>query len=294
MPISLENLWIPLVLLFGIFKGTREILKKKALNFNSGLEILLIYTLFSFVLTLPSVTEAFKITNIWLYAAIALKSFFVFVAWICGITALTKMPLSIYGVLDLSGVLFSTLLAVFIVGEKPTLTVISGMVIVCAGLFLLKFQPKNKRIKSQSKEKIAVKYVILAFCYTLFNSMSGTMDKLFMRNNSVSTNQLQFWFMFFLCVYYITYFVIKKIHVNWKTALKNYRIYIMAILLILGDKALFIANSGASTISVMILLKQISCVVVIIGGRIFFKEKNTLYKLFCAAIIICGIVISTL
>jgi drug/metabolite transporter (DMT)-like permease len=68
----------------------------------------------------------------------------------------------------------------------------------------------------------------------------------------------------------------------------------MALLLILGDKALFIANSGASTVSVMILLKQISCVVVIIGSRIFFKEKNTLYKLFCASIIICGIVISTL
>lgn len=294
MPYITEKLWIPLVLFFGLCKGTREILKKKALEKSSGLEILLVYTVTSFILVFPSAPEAFKITQPLLYLAIAIKSLFVFIGWMCGFAALSKMPVSVYGILDLSGVIFSTLFAVCILGETLTMPVIIGIVLVCLGLYFLKFQPKSKRIVQEKAEKIAVKYIILAFCYTMFNSASGTMDKLLRKEEAVSVNQLQFWFMFFLSLYYILYFLIRRIPVNLKNTLKNYKIYIMSISLVLGDKALFTANAGESTVSVMTLLKQIGCICVIIGGRIFFGEKNTLYKLFCAAIIIAGIVVATL
>lgn len=294
MPFLSEKIWIPLVLFFGLCKGTREILKKKALEKSTGMEILLVYTVTSFILVLPSAPEAFRIETPLLYAAIALKSLFCFIAWICGFAALSKMPVSIYGILDLSGVIFSTTFAVVILGERLSLYIIIGILLVCVGLFLLKFQPKQKSLQSNQGNKIAVKYVILAFCYTMFNSASGTMDKLLRRNESVSVNQLQFWFMFFLSLYYVLYFVVKRIPINLKSTLKNYKIYFMSILLVLGDKALFIANAGDSKVAVMTLLKQIGCICVIIGGRIFFKEKSTLYKLLCAAIIIAGIVIATL
>lgn len=290
MPYISEKFWIPLVLFYGICKGAREILKKKALQKNTVLEILLVYTVTSFILVLPSAPEAFKINSPLLYLAIALKSLFVFIAWICGFAALSKMPLSICGILDLSGVIFSTLFAVCILGESLSLTIIIGILLVCLGLFFLKFQPKNKRI---GQEKIALKYILLSFCYTMFNSASGTMDKLLRAKNTVSVNQLQFWFMFFLSLYYIIYFIVRRIPVNIKSTLKNYKIYIMSLLLILGDKALFIADAGSSKVAVMTLLKQVGCICVIIGGRVFFGEKNMLYKLFCAVIIITGMVVAT-
>lgn len=290
MPYISEKIWIPLVLFYGICKGAREILKKKALQKNTVLEILLVYTVTSFILVIPSAPEAFKINSPLLYLAIALKSLFVFIAWICGFAALSKMPVSICGILDLSGVIFSTLFAVCILGESLSLTIIIGILLVCLGLFFLKFQPKNKRI---GQEKIALKYILLSFCYTMFNSASGTMDKLLRAKNTVSVNQLQFWFMFFLSLYYIIYFIVRRIPVNLKSTLKNYKIYIMSLLLILGDKALFIANAGSSKVAVMTLLKQAGCICVIIGGRVFFGEKNTLYKLFCAVIIITGMVVAT-
>lgn len=290
MPYISEKIWIPLVLFYGICKGAREILKKKALQKNTVLEILLVYTVTSFILVIPSAPEAFKINSPLLYLAIALKSLFVFIAWICGFAALSKMPVSICGILDLSGVIFSTLFAVCILGESLSLTIIIGILLVCLGLFFLKFQPKNKRI---GQEKIALKYILLSFCYTMFNSASGTMDKLLRAKNTVSVNQLQFWFMFFLSLYYIIYFIVRRIPVNLKSTLKNYKIYIMSLLLILGDKALFIANAGSSKVAVMTLLKQAGCICVIIGGRVFFGEKNTMYKLFCAVIIITGMVVAT-
>ena len=64
---------------------------------------------------------------------------------------------------------------------------------------------------------------------------------------------------------------------------------------VVGDKALFIANGmPESKITVMTLIKQSGCLVTILGGRFIFKEKNTAYRLFCAAIIIAGIVLGVL
>ena len=45
-------LWIFLVLLYGILKGVREIVKKKALEKNSTIEVLFMYTFLSFLIVL--------------------------------------------------------------------------------------------------------------------------------------------------------------------------------------------------------------------------------------------------
>ena len=69
----------------------------------------------------------------------------------------------------------------------------------------------------------------------------------------------------------------------------------MSIMLVIGDKALFVANNNPDcTVTLMTLIKQSSCIVVILGGKFIFKEKRILYKLFCAAIIISGIVVAVL
>ncbi|MGN0381246.1 MAG: hypothetical protein ACI4EP_05145, partial [Suilimivivens sp.] len=62
-----------------------------------------------------------------------------------------------------------------------------------------------------------------------------------------------------------------------------------------ADKALFIANGmEQSRITVMTLLKQSGCIVTILAGKFIFKEKNIGYKLFCAAVIVAGIVIGVM
>ena len=67
----------------------------------------------------------------------------------------------------------------------------------------------------------------------------------------------------------------------------------MSVLFVIGDRALFIANSDPnSTVVTMTLIKQCSVLVTIIGGRLMFKEKRTLYKIACALVVIAGIVIA--
>ncbi len=83
--------------------------------------------------------------------------------------------------------------------------------------------------------------------------------------------------------------------VKFKSALKNYWIWILAIMFVIGDRALFIANSmPESRVTVMTLIKQSCCLVTILAGKFIFKEKNITYKLVCALIIIAGIFIAVL
>ncbi len=286
-------LWIALVAVYGICKGTREIFKKFAMKQSSVMETLFIYVALSFVIVLPYAGQAFSLEN-WNYMyLIVIKSFVIFIAWICSFRALSKMPVSLYGVLDLSRILFSTLYGIFLVGETIGYMHIIGLSLVSAGLLLLKFKPFSKN--KSDKEKVDIKTIFIAFSGCALTALSGALDKILMRKGDLTSNQLQFWYMLFLVVFYALYIIFTKTEINLKSALKNKWIYLMSITLVIGDKALFIANNDPNcTVTLMTLIKQISCIVVILGGKFIFKEKRILYKLFCACVIIAGIVVAVL
>ena len=315
--------WIFLVLLYGLLKGGREIAKKKAMDKNSVMEVLFTYTLLSFILVIPQAPKAGGL-EVKFYFLIALKSFCMFLAWICSFHSLKKLPVSVYGILSLSRVLFGTLMGVIFLHEAMGVFQIGGMLLVCGGLLLLKFV--DSRVKhgndikqhgndmeqhevnvslshsmrqSQSSEltpyqpqfnQTSVFFIILAFLSCLFNSFSGFMDKILMKD--ITSSQLQFWYMLFIVFYYIIYILIKRIRLSW-SVIKNGWIWALAIMFVIGDKALFIANGNpASKITIMTLIKQSACLVTIIGGKIFFHEKNIGRKLLCAVIIIAGIILA--
>ena len=141
-------IWIPLVLLYGLLKGGREIAKKKAMTKNSVMEVLFVYTLMSFVFVLPQAGQAGGMETRFFFF-IALKSFVMFLAWIFGFYSLKKMPVSLYGVLSLSRVLFATMSGVIFLHEALSVFQMSGLLIVCAGLLLLRIPPKKQeRLKT--------------------------------------------------------------------------------------------------------------------------------------------------
>lgn len=289
-------LWIWLVLLYGVIKGVREIVKKKSMEKNTILEVLFIYTLLSFLMVVPGAPKAGGVE--WhTMLLIALKSFVIFVAWIFSFKAIKKMPISLYGLLDLSRVIFSTLMGVIFLGELMSFWQVVGLTLVCAGLLLYRYQTGTKRRTDgsmqimESAEKVEWKIVCFALLSCLLNGVSGTMDKVLMR--TLNSTQLQFWYMLFLVLYYLLYIIFTKTRIRLVSALKNYWIWILSILFVIGDKALFIANqSPDSKVTIMTLLKQACCIVTILAGKFLFKEKNIGYKLFCAGVIIAGIVLS--
>ena len=147
-------------------------------------------------------------------------------------------------------------------------------------------------VTNKSDESVKTIYIIFAFLSCILNALSGLMDKILMKD--MNSSQLQFWYMLFMVIYYGIYMIATKTKLS-KDIWKNGWIWLLSILFVMADKALFIANGMAeSQVTVMTLLKQSGCVVTILAGKFIFKEKKAGYKLFCAAIIVIGIVIGVM
>ncbi len=280
-------MWIALVTLYGILKGFRDIIKKKAMEKSSAMEVLFFYTLLSFIFVTPEVKNALSIEDFHNIGFIVIKSVIIFIAWICSFKAIKKLPIGFYGIMDMSRVIFATLLGMFILNETLTMHKGVGMALVLVGLLFVNFGKKG------SSEKIQPAYITLVLISCLCNAVSEMLDKMLMQR--MSSGQLQFWYMFFLLILYLGYMLITRQKIKWKTLFKNYWIIILSVLFVIGDKALFVAcSSKDSTVVAMTLIKQCSVMVTILGGRLVFKEKRTLYKMACAAVIIAGIVFAVL
>ncbi|MBO4626501.1 MAG: EamA family transporter [Lachnospiraceae bacterium] len=328
--------WIACVLLYGVLKGAREIFKKKAMAKSTVIEVLVLYTVLSLVCVIVTTGVEIAVGDTGAreylfglragqYGAIAVKSFVIFVAWICGFRALRKMPVSVYAILDMARVVFSALLGILVLGERPSLAQGAGIVLVCLGLFLLRFvkepaeeEPAKKPAESSSENEpsevvseiaetpaaapaeAAVParrrtgfYVFLAMVSCFLNAVSGNMDKVLMRGGDLSSGQLQLWYMVFLVAFYVIYVLVRKIRLNVRGMLKNPWIWGLSILFVIADRALFIANGYAdSRVIVMTVLKQSCSIVTILGGWLVFREKKIGQKLLCAAVVIAGIVLS--
>lgn len=287
-------MWIWLVLLYGVLKGVREIVKKKALEKNSTIEVLFVYTLLSFLIVLPDAGNAAGM-ELRFYFYIAAKSFVIFLAWMCSFKAIRKMPISLYGVLDLSRVMFATLLGVIVLHEVLSGYQVVGLLFVSAGLLLLKYRPRRgqRAETEQAAQGVGFVYVVMAFASCMLNALSGLLDKILMRD--ISSAQLQFWYMLFLVLFYLLYILLTRTPVDLKSAVRNRWVWMLSILFVIADRALFIANGmPGSRITVMTLLKQAGCVVTILAGKYLFREKDTTHKMVCAMIIIAGIVIGVM
>ena len=285
-------MWIVLVLIYGILKGVRDIAKKKALTLNGVVEVLFVYTALAFIFTFPTSGHVGGVPTKELLL-IAFKAFIIFVAFLCSFYAIEKMPVSLYGVIDLSRMMFAMILGVFVLKETLGMYQIIALILIAGGLLLLKYKPKSGR--EDKSENVAGFIYILAFISAVLNAVSGMLDKILMRTGNVSSGQLQFWYMLFMVIYYGLYVLITRTKVNFKSVLKNPYVWLISILFVVADRCLFMANGYAdSRVTVMTLLKQVCCIVTIAGGKLIFKEKDTLKRFICAMIIIAGIVVASI
>lgn len=311
-------MWMWLVLLYGLIKGAREIVKKKSLQYSSVAEVLFFYTLFAFLMVLPDCKNAMGV-SVRMLGWIFLKSLIIFCAWILSFKAIKKMPISLYGVLDLSRVLFATLLGSVVLKEIMSINQIIGLILVATGLLLLKVHiPLKKKRKRESintektDEKIKEKknsgeivrdkvetdkvkpiIVIFSLLSCMLNALSGLLDKILMQD--LNSSQLQFFYMLFLVLLYGLYMWIGKEEVNLKKAVKNPWIWLLSLLFVIADRALFLANADPeSKVTIMTLIKQSGCIVTLAAGKWIYHEKHVLHRALCTVLVVVGIVVAVL
>ena len=283
----MENIWILFIFIYAFLKGSREGMKKAALKKSSSNEILFFYTLIGFVVAAPfSWREALATPPMFIFYSF-IKAAVVSGAWMLAFLALKKMSVSLYGIMDLSRMVFSTMLGVFVLGEDFTIPKAIGVTLVIIGLLLVNLK------KDTSSDKMTFSVLVAALLNCFLNAVSGTMDKVLMK--SMESGQLQFWFMFFSTVIYLVVILLRREKISVKCLKTNYWIPIMSISLIVGDKLLFEANANpASEVTVMTIIKQSAVIVTVLTGWLIFKEKHILYKIMCAGIVLAGIFIALL
>lgn len=280
----MEKLWIVFILIYSLLKGSREGMKKAALKKSSSSEILFFYSLIGFILITPFSSDAFAIAPVYVFY-IFIKSAVVCIAWIFAFTALKSMSVSLYGIMGLSRMVFSTMLGVLALGESFTLPKAIGVVLVIIGLMLA------NRKKSAETKGVTAFVLVAALLNCFFNAVSGTMDKVLMQ--FMTSLQLQFWFMLFSTVIYGAILFVRREKISVKCLRTNYWIPLMSISLIVGDRLLFEANASPdSEVTLMTIIKQSSVIVTVLTGYFVFKEKHILYKLMCAGIVLAGIFVS--
>ncbi|MBE6954204.1 MAG: DMT family transporter [Ruminococcaceae bacterium] len=282
----MEHLWMLFILIYALLKGTREGMKKAALKRSSSTEILFFYTLIGLVLTLPFSQNAFALAPFFIFCAF-LKAAVVCTAWLCAFAALKQISVSLYGIMDLSRMVFSTLLGVFALGESLTWPKIVGMALVVTGLCLANLK-RNTEVKGMTAIVL-----LAAILNCFFNAVSGTLDKVLMQHMEAS--QLQFWFMLFMTAIYGAILLIRREKISLKSLKTNYWIPLMSVSLVVGDRLLFLANADpASEVTIMTVIKQSSVIVTVLTGWLVFKEKHIAYKLMCAGIVLSGVLVAAL
>lgn len=280
--------WVLLTAFYGLAKGARDGLKKKALEKSGVMEVLFLYTALAFLFTLPFSKDIFGIPPIY-YLWIFIKSFVIFLAWILAFISIKKMPISLYGVMDSARMLFSTSIALIFLGETMTFNKGIGLTLVLLGLIIVNLGHHH------SDENVKFKYIIFSLLTCLFNAISGVMDKALMQTGEITASQLQFWYMLYMTLLYGVYILAARVPLKLGTLKTNYWIVILSVLFVAADRALFIANADPeSEVTVMTLIKQSSVVITVLSGKLFFKEKHILKRAICAGIVIAGIVVATL
>ena len=283
---SILETWIIFIILYGVLKGAREPMKKRLLKNVNVLTSLVVYTFIGFLMSVPTATGVFDVPP-HIFAWILVKSSAIFFAWILSFTVLKKLPISTYGLTDMSRIIFSTLMGVIFLHESLTIKGIFSLLLVVSGLYIA------NRKTTTNKEGYQIRQIWLLFLACFLNAVSGTLDKYIMSSGTITSSALQFWFMLTLSLMYLAYIIVKKEKLELKKALKNPWIYALSFSLVLGDRLLFIANSDpASKVTIMTLIKQSSAIVTIVLGKILYHEKHIVKKLVCALIILIGIALA--
>ena len=323
-------MWILYAVLYAIFVGFYNVLRKKACEKTNLLFLLAITNTFGFFLVAFAFTEAMQVSanNLIL---ILIKSIILSLSWVLEIIAFKNYYISSLQPISAIKVVLTFVASLIIFDENLVWWRFIGVAIIFIGLISLnQFDKKtlknniiqsninnsnlNKRAINDNKIENAEKSnkfilndieignfkkkrILSIVCFSfscLLNGISGILDKFILTD--VTTNQLQFWFMLFISALFWLYFfiyciAIKRINIK-KSDWKNYLLYILPIFEVLANGFIFMSIGDENAVmSAISVLKELSTIMIVIYGAMLFKEPNLKKKLIYLAFILIGIII---
>jgi len=291
-------MWIVLGIFSAVFLGFHEIFKKAALNHNAVLPVLFLGSASSALVFVPLlvISRAYPgfAEGIGLYInesgldghlLYLLKSIIVATAWIFGYFSVKHLPVTLLAPLNASGPVWTMLGAILIYGERMNGLQWTGVAISLGFYYALSFG--GNVTKSANRDK---RWIFFALLSIIFNSISALLDKYLVRE--YDRIAMQAWFsvytaLIFLLVLLIIWYPSRKktTSFTWK-----WSVIFIGIFLVIADFFYFKALSfDGSLVSVLIIVRRASAVLVFAAGAFYFKETSLRKRGIVLAGILAGV-----
>jgi bacterial/archaeal transporter family protein len=276
-------MWVILGIFSALFLGFHEIFKKTGLNHNAVFPVLLIGSAASALVFLPFIVVSrifpafaaswhidIPASDFTAHMLFLLKSCIVATAWIFGYFSVKYLPVTLLAPLNASGPVWTMLGAMLLYNEKMNLLQWTGVLISLGFYYALSV---SGNIKGTAKKNN--KWIFFAFLSIIFNSVSALFDKYLVRH--YDRIALQAWFSIYTAlIFFITLFIF------WYPTRKNttkftwrWSIFLIGIFLVIADFFYFKGLSfDQSLVSVLIMIRRASAVLVFAAGAFYFRETS--------------------
>ena len=278
--------WIGKTVVYSLCNATIGLSKKKGLQTVNESSYLLGYSLFTVLFVCPFFSYA-KSVDTYAIMLMLLKSILIFIGWNCAVRGIQHVTLSVYGAMDSFKLVFTHALAIAFVGEALTWPIVIGSIIVIIGIQIFSMKKDDDEVKKSSKRATAL-LLVNAFA----NASAGIIDKLSAGHGHPIG--LLYFFAWFTAIFCVIAWAFTKSKQGLFTIVKVPWIWIGSIAFTLGDLNLYFANVEEGSSAMLIaIIKTASLLWMILFSFVFFKEKKIWYNLGAAALIIAGIVLTT-
>lgn len=289
--------WIALSLLSALLLGFYDLAKKHALRDNAVLPVLFFGVVASALVWAPLIIlsfssnlipDPFRVSAIdpVHYVLLFAKSALVGTSWIFGYFALKHLPLSIAGPVRATSPLWTILIAVLFMGERPGLLQWLGVFVVLGAFYAFSFVGKLEGIHFRKD-----KWIACMFAATVLAALSAVYDKYLLQNVGLAPSTVQAWFSVFLVIYMVPFYIL-WLRGSWARAdfVWRWSIPLIGLLLLAADFLYFTAvQQEGALISVISPLRRCAVIISFLSGIFLLKEKNFTIKAACIGCMLLGV-----
>lgn len=291
-------MWVVYALVSASLLGLYDVFKKKSLQGNAVIPVLLINTVICTLFFLPSIVGSLtgmisQDSSLYIpdggwheHKLVIIKAFVVLSSWICGYFAIKKLPLTIVGPVNATRPVMTLVGAMLIFGERLNLLQWAGVCMAIFSFWMLSRSGKKEGIDFKSNV-----WVLLLVAAAVLGACSGLYDKYLMASSGAGLDRLfvQGWYNLYQAVIMGVIMLLVWLPER-KRALAQavpgtgpdyvpfvwkWTIPFISLALTAADLAyLYALTMPGAMISVVSMIRRSSVLVSFVFGAVVFHEKN--------------------
>ena len=291
-------MWVVYALVSASLLGLYDVFKKKSLQGNAVIPVLLINTVICTLFFLPSIVGSLTgmispDSSLYIpdggwreHKLVIIKAFVVLSSWICGYFAIKKLPLTIVGPVNATRPVMTLVGAMLIFGERLNLLQWAGVCMAIFSFWMLSRSGKKEGIDFKSNV-----WVLLLVAAAVLGACSGLYDKYLMASSGAGLDRLfvQGWYNLYQAVIMGVIMLlvwlperkralaqaVQGTKPDYVPFVWKWTIPFISLALTAADLAyLYALTMPGAMISVVSMIRRSSVLVSFVFGAVVFHEKN--------------------